>query len=208
MSITTSQLAGRLFPAVPVPFGRDGALHEAALKRYANWMADHAIGGVAIWAHTGRGLRLSDADLGRVITTWRSELPAESIVIAAAGPLPTVGQPDQVIARARSMARRAADHGAAAILVHPPASFRDHSHRDELVLEYHARIAEIGLPLLLFYLYEAAGGISYPPKFVWGIHAARRLGLVGDGGIIRYLDLARRGALSAISRGDLDSQSS
>src|SRR3984957_12479796 len=152
MSITTSQLAGRLFPAVPVPFGRDGALHEAALKRYANWMADHAIGGVAIWAHTGRGLRLSDADLGRVITTWRSELPAESIVIAAAGPLPTVGQPDQVIARARSMARRAADHGAAAILVHPPASFRDHSHRDELVLEYHARIAEIGLPLLLFYL--------------------------------------------------------
>jgi 4-hydroxy-tetrahydrodipicolinate synthase len=164
MSITTSQLAGRLFPAVPVPFGRDGALHEAALKRYANWMADHAIGGVAIWAHTGRGLWLTDADLGRVITTWRSELPAESIVIAAAGPPPTVGQPDQVIARARSMARRAADHGAAAILVHPPTSFRDHSHRDELVLEYHARIAEIGLPLLLFYLYEAAGGISYPPQ--------------------------------------------
>jgi hypothetical protein len=43
---------------------------------------------------------------------------------------------------------------------------------------------------------------------VWGIHAARRLGLVGDGGIIRFLDLARRGALSAICRGDLDSQSS
>jgi 4-hydroxy-tetrahydrodipicolinate synthase len=164
MSITMSQLAGRLFPAVPVPFGRDGAIHEAALKRYANWMAQQAIGGVAIWAHTGRGLRLSAGDLERVITTWRSELPAESIVIAAAGAPPTVGQPDQVIASARSMARRARDHGAAAILVHPPLSFRDHSDRDELVLEYHAGIAEIGLPLLLFYLYEAAGGISYPPQ--------------------------------------------
>lgn len=93
MSITTSQLAGRLFSAVLVPFGRDGGLHEAALKRYANWMADHAIGGVAIWAHTGRGLRHTDVDLRRVITTCRRELPAESIVIAAAGPLTTVGQP-------------------------------------------------------------------------------------------------------------------
>jgi 4-hydroxy-tetrahydrodipicolinate synthase len=162
MSITMSPLAGRLFPAVPVPFRRDGAIHEAALKRYANWMAGQAIGGVAIWAHTGRGLRLTDAELERVITIWRSELPAETIVIAAAGPPPKVREPDQVIARARSMARRAADHGAAAILVHPPASFRDHAHRDELVLEYHARVAEIGLPLLLFYLYEAAGGIGYP----------------------------------------------
>jgi len=164
MSFTMSQLAGRLFPAVPVPFGRDGAIHEPALKRYANWMAGQTIGGVAIWAHTGRGLRLTDADLVRVITTWRGELPADSIVIAAAGPPPTARQPDQVIAMARSMARRAADHGAVAILVYPPASFRDHSHRDELVLEYHARIAEVGLPLVLFYLYEAAGGISYPPQ--------------------------------------------
>src|SRR5450755_906734 len=114
MSITMSQLAGRLFPAVPVPFGRDGAIHEAALKRYANWMAGQAIGGVAVWAHTGRGLRLTDAELERVITIWRSELPAETIVIAAAGPPPKVREPDQVIARARSMARRAADHGAAA----------------------------------------------------------------------------------------------
>jgi 4-hydroxy-tetrahydrodipicolinate synthase len=148
---------------VPVPCQRDVAIHEAALKRYANRMADQAMGGVAIWAHAGRGLRLTDADLERVITAWRSELPAESIVIAAAGSPPTMRQSDQVIARAQSMARQAADHGAAAILVHPPASFRDHSHHDELVLEYHARIVEIGLPLPLFYLYEAAGGISYPP---------------------------------------------
>jgi 4-hydroxy-tetrahydrodipicolinate synthase len=159
-----SQLAGRLFPAVPVPFRRDGSIHEAALKRYASWMAKEAVGGVAIWAHTGRGLRLTAGDLGRVITWWRTELPAELIVIAAAGSPPNVQQPDQVIASARTMARLAADQGAAAILVHPPLSFRDHSHRDELVLEYHARIAEVGLPLLLFYLYEAAGGISYPPQ--------------------------------------------
>ena len=79
------------------------------------------------------------------------------------------------------MARQAADQGAMTILVHPPISFRDHSHRDGLVLQYHARIAEIGLPLLAFYLYGAAGGINYPQS-VWGE--------------------------SPIGRGDLDSQSS
>jgi dihydroorotate dehydrogenase len=41
---------------------------------------------------------------------------------------------------------------------------------------------------------------------VWAFHAARRLGLVGDGGIIRFLDLAVCGARSALTRGDLDSQ--
>jgi hypothetical protein len=41
---------------------------------------------------------------------------------------------------------------------------------------------------------------------VWAFHAARRLGLVGDGGIIRFLDLAARGANSALTREDLDAQ--
>lgn len=64
------------------------------------------------------------------------------------------------------MARRAADLGADALLVHPPVAFRDHPDRDVLVLEYHSRIAEAGLPLVLFYLYEDAGGISYRPELL------------------------------------------
>ena len=38
--------------------------------------------------------------------------------------------------------------------------------RDDLILDYHSRIAEAGLPLVLFYLYEAAGGISYRPELL------------------------------------------
>ena len=62
MSISASQLVGRLIPAVPVPFDRDGRLHELGLERYAAWMAGQAIGGVAVWAHTGRGLLLGEED--------------------------------------------------------------------------------------------------------------------------------------------------
>lgn len=32
---------------------------------------------------------------------------------------------------------------------------------DELIIEHHKRLASVGLPLVLFYLYEAAGGINY-----------------------------------------------
>jgi 4-hydroxy-tetrahydrodipicolinate synthase len=59
------------------------------------------------------------------------------------------------------MARRALDLGADAILVHPPSAFRDRPDRDRLILDYHSRVADAGLSTILFYLYAAAGGISY-----------------------------------------------
>src|SRR4029453_13834556 len=37
----------------------------------------------------------------------------------------------------------------------------------------------------------------------WPVHAARRLDLV-QGGVVRFLDLARRGSESALTRRDLD----
>jgi 4-hydroxy-tetrahydrodipicolinate synthase len=64
------------------------------------------------------------------------------------------------------MARLAAERGADAVLVHPPVAFRGRADQDRLVLQYHAAIAEAGLPLILFYLYEAAGGISYGPQLL------------------------------------------
>src|SRR5262245_48052961 len=88
MTIAVDQLAGRLFPAVPVPFRRDGAVHSAALDRYIAWMAGQSIGGVAVWAHTGRGLRLDEPLADRVLGAWRRALPADRCVIAAAGPRP------------------------------------------------------------------------------------------------------------------------
>ena len=41
---------------------------------------------------------------------------------------------------------------------------------------------------------------------VWALHAAKRLGLVDGDGIVRFLDLARHGAQSALESGDLDSE--
>src|SRR6516165_5125175 len=80
--------SGWLIPAVPVPFDREGRLHEPALRRYVEWMAAQPIAGVAVWAHTGRGLLLSDADAAAVLAAWRRVLPAGATLVAAAGARP------------------------------------------------------------------------------------------------------------------------
>src|SRR5437762_14082051 len=56
--------------------------------------------------------------------------------------------------------------GAHAFLVHPPAPFSHSPYSDALVFDYHKQIARLGAPLILFYLYEAAGGIAYSPELL------------------------------------------
>ena len=171
MAVSVSQLEGRLFPAVPVPFDGEGRLHDLGLGRYTAWMAAQPVGGVAVWAHTGRGLLLSEDQGARVLSAWRRVLSAGHVLIAAAGARADLRTPGEVLEAVRGMGRRAADLGADALLIHPPTAFRERADRDALILDYHSAAAEAGLPLILFYLYEAAGGISYPPGVLAGLLA-------------------------------------
>jgi 4-hydroxy-tetrahydrodipicolinate synthase len=158
----------QLIPAVPVPFDRSGRIAQPALKRYAAWMAEQPAGGVAVWAHTGRGRHLGVKERETVLAVWRRAVASPRVVIAAAGApaaLADTGVGD-VLEAAQAMARQAADLGADALLVHPPAALRDRPDLDQRVIDYHLAVAAAGLPLVLFYLYQGAGGISYTPQLV------------------------------------------
>jgi 4-hydroxy-tetrahydrodipicolinate synthase len=129
-----ARLAG-LIPAVPVPF-RGAVLAEDAQHAYARWMAEQPIAGVAVWAHTGRGPHLTPRDRRTVLATWRSALRGRVVVAGANSP---------------EMARDAQGGGADAVLAFP--------RRDDPVGYHRALGGE--LPVIAFYLYEAAGGVSY-----------------------------------------------
>jgi 4-hydroxy-tetrahydrodipicolinate synthase len=161
--LRTDDLRATLIPAVPVPFDEQGRIDRADQDRYVAHMAGQPIGGVAVWAHTGRGLRLSVEQRADVLTAWRAGLGKGRFVIAAAGADPRERREGAVLDAARSMAHHAAQLGADALLVHPPMAFRGKPEQDRLIVAYHAAVAEAGLPLVLFYLYESAGGISYGP---------------------------------------------
>lgn len=124
-----------LLPAVPVPF-TGTSLDIAAQSAYARWMAAQPIAGVAVWAHTGRGRHLSAEQRRTVLETWRDALP-DRVLVAGVHDLTTAIE-----------ARRG---HADALLVYPE--------RNDAIA-HHARLSR-ELPVILFHLYSAAGGVDY-----------------------------------------------
>jgi 4-hydroxy-tetrahydrodipicolinate synthase len=144
-----------LIPAVPVPRRADGSLHRAAQEDYAAWMAGQPVAGAAVWVHTGRGLLIPREMRREVLISWRAALGPDRVLVAGAGALPDAADYE---GEALRMAREAAEWGADALLCFAPTRYRGDA---DAIARYHETLAEAGLPLLLFFLYEAAGGVTY-----------------------------------------------
>ena len=155
-----AKLTGGLIPATPVMFDRERRFHERAHEAYVSFVSSQPAAGIAVWAHTGRGLLLDDETARRVLQGWRRGVPDKPL-IAGSGVRSVQSNPDGATAATLAMASAAADYGADALLVYPPFWLKDHEQRDSLIIKHHERLSSIGLPLILFYLYEAAGGVSY-----------------------------------------------
>lgn len=140
------RLHGHLIPAVPVPF-RGNVLADDALVSYARWMANQPVAGVAVWAHTGRGLHLTPQQRERVLAVWRAALPGK-IIVAGVNSI--------------EMARAAKAGGADALLAFP---------RPLDPIPYHVALGK-ELPVIAFYLYESAGGVLYDNATLHGLLAA------------------------------------
>jgi 4-hydroxy-tetrahydrodipicolinate synthase len=163
------RLDGSLIPAVPVPRLQDGAIDVVAHHAYAEWMAKAPIKGVAVWAHTGRGLHLTGEQRDRILRDWRRALPGDATIVAGCGvphdgrPLPASPAPrtDEVIHRTVAMADEARHGGADALLVHPPSALGGLTNARDRVLAVHEALASVGLPVIVFLLYQRASGLEY-----------------------------------------------
>jgi 4-hydroxy-tetrahydrodipicolinate synthase len=154
-----------LVPAVPVPMTSSGQIDSAAQEKYIAYMRQQPIAGVALWAHTGRGLRLSRDQRIQVLKAWVEGLGADRLIIAGVGgPHAGAASFQAYVDSALEMADDALRHGANAFLAYAPSPLRKiagEGELEKLVLDYHQQLASLHEPVLLFYLYEAAGGISY-----------------------------------------------
>jgi 4-hydroxy-tetrahydrodipicolinate synthase len=143
MPALIDRLDGGLIPAVPVPF-RGQEIDSAAQREYARWMAAQPVAGVAVWAHTGRGPHLSAEQRREVLETWREALPDRVLVAGA---------------RDIGMAIEARRGKADVLLAFPQ--------RTDPV-GYHQRLSR-ELPVIAFYLYQAAGGVDYDDRTLHAI---------------------------------------
>jgi 4-hydroxy-tetrahydrodipicolinate synthase len=143
MPTLVERIENGLIPAVPVPF-RGTELDAGAQRGYAGWMATQPVAGVAVWAHTGRGNHLNAEQRREVLDTWREAL-SDRVLIAGA--------------RDITMAIEARRGKADALLAFP--------HANDPV-GYHQRLSR-ELPVIAFYLYQAAGGVAYDDRTLHGI---------------------------------------
>ncbi|MGW6278312.1 dihydrodipicolinate synthase family protein [Kribbella sp. NPDC055071] len=167
MHALVEQLRGTLIPAVATPMDADGVVAYDALSAYAGALAAESIGGLAVWAHTGRGLYLSAADRSKVLAAWRQ---ATDVPIIAGVGVPRAAEAHSLQEAADAtvaMALQAAQGGADAVMVYPLAALGGLPDGHAQAVELHERVAaESGLPLVGFYLHGEAGGYPYPPELI------------------------------------------
>jgi 4-hydroxy-tetrahydrodipicolinate synthase len=140
-----------LIPATVLPMTADGEIDEPALRAYIRWISTQGPVALAINVDTGEGPHLTHAEKVRVLEVVgeESDLP---IVAGLAGPFTS-----QAVAQARDY--RAA--GASALLVFPISAYLSSPLDPAIPLEYHRAIASVGLPLILFQLQPALGGVNF-----------------------------------------------
>ncbi len=140
-----------LIPATVLPMTAQGEIDEAALRGYIRWISAQGPVALAINVDTGEGPHLTHAEKVRVIEVVgeESDLP---IVAGLAGPFTA-----QAVAQARDY--KAA--GASALLVFPISAYLSSPLDPTIPLEYHRAIASVGLPLILFQLQPALGGVNF-----------------------------------------------
>ncbi|MGW0227664.1 dihydrodipicolinate synthase family protein [Actinopolymorpha singaporensis] len=144
-------LRGGLVAATLTPFRPDGTVARSAVAPYAAALVDAGARGLAVGAHTGRGVHLPADDLTFLV---RECGQATGAPVVAGLSLPAgTGSPDDLVA----LGARLRDAGARALLV-SPVPYADRA----ATVGLHVRLGEeVGLPLVAFVLYERASRLQY-----------------------------------------------
>jgi len=143
-----------IIPAIVTPMMNEGELDLPALKRYVHWLAEQGPVALAVNVDTGEGPHLTADEKRQTLETVAEAVAGKCKVVGGvAGPSTAQG-----IANARA----AQSAGADALLVFPISAFLGQPLNPEVPYRYHAAIAEaVDLPLILFQLQPALGGVLY-----------------------------------------------
>ena len=142
-----------LIPATVLPMDADGRIDEPALRAYIGWVVAQGPIALAINVDTGEGPHLTHDEKVRVLQIVNdvTDLP---IVAGLAGP------------STEAAVRQATDFkaaGADALLVFPIPAYLSEPLDVRVPVAYHEAVASVGLPLVLFQLQPALGGLNFAP---------------------------------------------
>jgi dihydrodipicolinate synthase/N-acetylneuraminate lyase len=130
-----------VFPIAPTPFTPAGELDLAGQRRVLDCMIDQGVDGICILANYSEQFLLSDAERDTLLDLCLSHVAGRVPVIA------TISHFSTQVAAAR--ARKAADAGAAMLMMMPPYHGATLRADEKGIVEHFARVAEAGLPIMV-----------------------------------------------------------
>jgi len=146
-----------LIPATVLPMREGAEIDEAGLRRYIRHVAGAKPKALAINVDTGEGPHLWQKERLRVLELVLAEVGDRIPVIAGLGA--------QFTAQAVELARETKEVGAAGLLVFPIGAYQGLPLDPDVPVRYHAAIGDAtGLPLVLFQLQPALGGVNFEPE--------------------------------------------
>jgi 4-hydroxy-2-oxoglutarate aldolase len=149
-------LAG-VFAPIPTPFDEQDAVDTHRLRAaLARWIA-RPLTGFIVLGSNGEAALMDDFEADRVIVAAREAIPRERLFIVGTGREST-----QAAVRA---AKRAAEHGADAVLVRTPSFFKSRMTTDVFVRHYTVVADASPVPVLL-YNFTAVTGVNMLPAAV------------------------------------------
>ena len=174
-----------LIPATVLPMTAEAEIDEPQLRRYIRWVSDQGPVALAINADTGEGPHLTHKEKVRVIEIVADELNGKlPIVDGLGGPFTR-----QAVEQARDFKAAGAD----AFLVFPISAYLSAPLNPEVPVRYHQAIAEVGLPLILFQLQPALGGVNFDPETLRALASIDGVVAIKEASFDarRFLDLMR-----------------
>lgn len=143
-----------LIPATVLPMHADGSIDEPSLRSYIAWVVAQGPVALAINVDTGEGPHLTHDEKIRILSIVR-DVTDTPIVAGLAGP-----STDAAVRQARDFKAAGAD----ALLVFPIPAYLSEPLDPRVPVAYHEAIAEVGLPMILFQLQPALGGLNFEPN--------------------------------------------
>src|ERR687892_1691605 len=182
-----------IIPAIVTPMNSAGELDLSALRRYAGWLADQGPVALAVNVDTGEGPHLTPDERRQTLETIAEAVAGKCKVVGGvAGPSTAQG-----VANARAAQAAGAD----ALLIFPISAFLGQPLNPEVPYRYHAAIAEaIDLPLILFQLQPALGGVLYTTEILHKLITIPSVAAIKEASFDAMRFLQVKAALESASR--------
>lgn len=156
-----------LISAVVTPMNENFEILYDELERYIKWVAAQGVAGVAVGVDTGEGFSLYREEKLELVRAAKRAVGSSVIVVAGLQACNTF--------EAVKMARDLKEAGADALLVFPHPAFIGEPN-DDVVYEYHRAINDsVDIPLIVFNLQPALGGVEYKPSTIGRLSELRNV---------------------------------